>query len=75
MPRVAIPETRETKALVVAICAYEIVAVTTGRLPTVTALTGRWPALGVAIVGALAVHFWTPDPTILKPTILGPLER
>jgi hypothetical protein len=60
--RLHVPETRETKALVVAFCSYEVAAVTTGLLPTITALTRRWPLLGVALVGALAVHFWAPTP-------------
>lgn len=64
MARVVIPETPATKALVAAICSYEVAAIgSRGRLPTVTALGHRWPALKAAIIIALAVHFWTPDPT------------
>lgn len=62
-----IPETPTTKALVAALCGYECAAILTGRVPTITALNRRWPALGVALVGALAVHFWAPAPTIPTP--------
>ena len=62
-----IPETNETKALVVALCGYECVAILSGRVPTITALHRRWPVVGLAIVGALAVHFWAPTPTITTP--------
>lgn len=64
MPRVTIPETRETKAVVVAVCSYEIAAILTGRFPTVTAFHRRWPVVGTALLGALAIHFYTPDPTL-----------
>lgn len=63
MRGMSIPETPETKALVVALCGYEIAAILTGRLPTLTAINSRHPALGVVLVGALAVHFWIPTPT------------
>ncbi|GAA1138213.1 hypothetical protein GCM10009606_17550 [Nocardioides aquiterrae] len=62
MRRPSIPETRTTKALVAAICAYECAAICTGHVPTITTLNRRWPALGVVLVGALALHFWTPAP-------------
>lgn len=55
---VMIPETPATKAVVAALCAYEVAAITTGRTPTITALNRRCPALGAVIVGALAVHFF-----------------
>jgi hypothetical protein len=64
MLRVVIPETRETKALVVVTCAYEIAAITSGRIPTITALNIRWPVVGFVILGALAIHFWTPEPPL-----------
>ncbi len=59
-----IPETRNTKALVVALCGWEIGAITTGRIPTLTALHRRWPIVGLALVGALVVHFWAPESVI-----------
>ncbi len=64
MRRVSIPETRNTKALVVALCTYETAAITTGRVPTLTALHRRWPVVGLALVGALVVHFWAPESVI-----------
>lgn len=60
MCRPAIPETPLTKALVATVCAYEAVAITTGRVPTLTALDRRYPVVGAAIIGGLALHFWTP---------------
>lgn len=57
-----IPETPTTKAVVAALCTYEAVAILTGRVPTITALDRKWPVVGVVLVGALALHFWTPAP-------------
>ena len=62
MRRVHIPENRTTKAVVAALCAYETTAILTGRVPTITTLNRRHPVIGVALVGALALHFWTPAP-------------
>lgn len=61
MARVVIPETPATKALVAALCAYEVAAIATGRIPTITALNRRFPLIGAALLGALAIHFYTPD--------------
>lgn len=58
----SIPENRTTKAVVAGICAYECAAIVTHRVPTITTLNRRWPAVGVVLVGALALHFWTPAP-------------
>ena len=55
-----IPETSTTKALVATLCTWEVAAIISGRVPTITALHRRWPVVGVALVGALAVHFWAP---------------
>ena len=63
----SIPETNATKALVSVLCAYEVTAIVSGRVPTITALHRRWPAIGVALVGALVVHFWVPTPEPLVP--------
>ena len=60
MRRPSIPETSATKALVSVLCAYEVTAICSGRVPTITALHRRWPIVGVALVGALVVHFWAP---------------
>lgn len=40
------------------LCAYEVTAITTGRTPTLTALSGRYRWLGPVLVGGLAVHLW-----------------
>lgn len=64
MRGLSIPETPHTKALVVALCSYETAAIVTGRIPTLTALHRRWPAVGLVLVGALAVHFWAPESVI-----------
>lgn len=64
MRHLCIPETRHTKALVVALCGYEIGAITTGRVPTLTAMHRRWPIVGLALVSALVVHFWAPENVI-----------
>lgn len=61
MRYLVIPETPATKALVATLCAYEVAAITTSRVPTITALNRRWPVVGAAIVGALAIHFWVHD--------------
>lgn len=52
-----IPETPATKALVALLCSYEVVAIVSGRVPTITAYHRRWPVVGAALLGALAVHF------------------
>ena len=62
MPRPYIPETPLTKGVVAALCTWEVAAITTGRVPTITALNRRWPVVGAVLVGALALHFWTPAP-------------
>lgn len=62
MRHLVIPETPITKAIVAGLCTYEVAAITTGRVPTITALNRRWPIVGAALVGALALHFWTPTP-------------
>lgn len=55
----AIPETVVTKAVVAALCQYEVVAIGSGgRLPTITALDRRWRIIGVGIVFGLGIHFW-----------------
>lgn len=44
------------KHVLAVLCAYEVMAVWTGRVPTITSHCGRHPWLGVAAVTALAVH-------------------
>lgn len=50
------------KALVAVACAYEVVAITTGKLPTVTRITRRYPVVGVAVLAVLAKHFQPLEP-------------
>lgn len=45
------------KAVVVAACSYEVAAILTRRVPTITALDKRYPVIGATIVTALAWHF------------------
>jgi hypothetical protein len=52
---------RLARAALVAGCAYEVAAVVTGRVPTITALNRRCPVIGVAIVVTLAWHFRAHD--------------
>jgi hypothetical protein len=44
------------KWLVVALCSFEVVAVASGRAPTLTQLSARHRWLGPVLVGGLAVH-------------------
>lgn len=67
--RIRIPETKATKALVAALCAYEVAAIVSNRVPTITALNHRQPIVGAVLVGALALHFWTPPETTVTVTI------
>lgn len=52
-----IEESPLAKAAVVAGCAYEVVAVTTGLIPPITTVCRRFPSLGAALVAALVWHF------------------
>jgi hypothetical protein len=44
--------------LVTFVCAWEIVALTTRKPPTVSALCKRHKGLPFLIMGGLALHFW-----------------
>jgi hypothetical protein len=48
---------RYLRAAVAAVCAYEVVAITTRKCPTVSRLTKRYPVLGTIVLAALARHF------------------
>lgn len=39
-------------------CSYEVSAIVTGRVPTLTQLSARYPALGPVLVVALAIHLY-----------------
>ena len=45
------------RAAVAAVCAYEVVAITTHKVPTVSWIVRRYPAIKPLVLGALAVHF------------------
>jgi hypothetical protein len=46
-----------------AICGYEVTAIATGKVPTVTRLCQQHPVLAPALLTALAVHlYWRPVP-------------
>lgn len=47
---------RAAKAAVVAICAYETVAITSSRLPTLSTLCRRRRAVEVALLALLLAH-------------------
>jgi hypothetical protein len=42
----------------VAACGYEITAITTGRVPTITMLCGRHRLLAPAVLTVLAIHLY-----------------
>lgn len=44
------------KWAVAVICAYEVTAITSGKVPTVTELCRRYPDLSRVMVGGLAMH-------------------
>lgn len=46
------------KGVVMALCQYEVVAILTGKTPTLTALSREHRWLPFVIVGGLAVHLW-----------------
>lgn len=50
-------ESTPLRAVVATVCAYEVVAIASGVVPTVTALHRRHPWIGTAIVTALSWHF------------------
>jgi hypothetical protein len=43
---------------VAAACTFEVVAITTGKVPTISMLCGRHRWLGPAVLGVLAVHLY-----------------
>jgi hypothetical protein len=47
--------------LVLGLCGYEILAITTRRVPTLTMLQARYRVLGPVIIAGLAVHFYIDD--------------
>lgn len=47
---------------VVVACAYEVGAITTGKVPTITMLCGRYRWLAPAVIAVLAVHLYRQPP-------------
>ena len=47
-----------TRWVAAGLCAYEVAAITTGKVPTVTQLCARHRVLGPALVAALAIHLY-----------------
>lgn len=45
------------RVVVAGACAWEVVAISTGRLPTVSRISRRWPVFGHAVLTVLEVHF------------------
>lgn len=40
------------------LCGFEVAAICTGKVPTLTALSAKHRWLGPVLVGALAIHLW-----------------
>jgi hypothetical protein len=49
----------KNKWITVGLCAYEIAAITTGRVPTITRLSRRHPWVGAGLTAAIGFHFAT----------------
>ena len=45
------------RLLVAGVCAWEVVAITTGRVPTVSRVSRRWPVFGDVVLDVLGIHF------------------
>jgi hypothetical protein len=54
------------KWMAASICGYEVLAIASGRVPTVTALCGRFRWLGPTLVVALTVHLYRAGPPAVK---------
>jgi hypothetical protein len=46
------------RVVVATLCAYEVVAITLRKTPTLTKLNRRCPAIAPAILAGLAIHFY-----------------
>ncbi len=46
---------------VATLCTFEVVAITTRRLPTLSQLTRRHPGIGIVLLAGLAAHFYVPS--------------
>ena len=45
------------RLLVAGVCAWEVLAITTGRVPTVSRVSRRWPVFGSVVLDVLDLHF------------------
>lgn len=52
-----------TKWAAAGLCGYELAAIVTGRVPTLTRLSARYRWLGPVLIAALAVHLARQPPT------------
>lgn len=53
--------------VVAALCAYEVAAILSGKIPTLTALDRRARhVLAPVLIGGLAAHFWAEHRKCLK---------
>ena len=46
------------------LCAWEVAAICTGKVPTLTQVSADHPWFGLFLVGALAVHLHKQRPTV-----------
>lgn len=53
---------RHGRVVVTALCAYEVVALRTPP-PTISQVVGKCPAVGVALIGLLAHHWFVEQDT------------
>jgi len=51
------------RILVAATCAWEVLAITTGRVPTVSRISRRSPMFADAVLAVLDIHFRPLDPS------------
>lgn len=49
-------------------CGYEVAAITTGRVPTITILCGRHRMLAPAVLAVLALHLYRQPPIVTPPS-------
>jgi hypothetical protein len=51
------------KWVTVGLCLYEVAAILTGRIPTITRLSRRHPWVGALLTAVIGFHFatWKPD--------------
>jgi hypothetical protein len=60
---------RNLKPVTAALCAYEAVAIFTGKVPTLSRLTARHPWLGPFLVAGFAAHIYQYRRQLLSVTV------